>query len=79
MPESDGVWVRRKSRAVGDAHTCSPPSRQEAFASPGDLWRCGCGRLWQVIDGAGRPGDAQHSTWRPAPWWRRLTHGAGYS
>ena len=78
-------WVRRRQAG----HVCFPPehetSRGEAAGRIGDLWRCGCGKLWrvgpacQVCDSMGpRPHLGTHVVgqgWWPARWWQRMARG----
>jgi hypothetical protein len=84
-PPSSGEWVRRR-RDVAPVHECpvpmatlgDPPLVTPPFpdGDPGDLWRCGCGRLWRVVEAIpgrfNRPAGRWSLRWGPAPWWVRL-------
>lgn len=49
---TDSGWIRHDEPA---RHVCQPPRNpapgmpQDAVGEIGALWRCGCGRLWQVV------------------------------
>lgn len=84
----------RERHVVSDDRVIGPlPDRLvavgEVTGSLGDLWRCECGTLWQVVDactGTTRPCDGDHGgqhevtpsrKWKPAGWWLRWRHRAG--
>lgn len=57
---------------VGAAGVTAPGATRVKFGNrpdgdPGDLWRCGCGRLWRV----GRGYGDDPAAWRVASWWTR--------
>lgn len=62
-------WVRR----TPTVHACEPPTVGNYTPRPdgqlGDLWRCECGRLWQIWV-AGDFG----LTWLAAGWWERFRY-----
>lgn len=76
-PRLSGEWVRHGSLR----HSCQPPTvgadrvvpgtlleAKTPDGQPGDLWRCGCGRLWEIAVYPWRP------AWRPASRWQRIKH-----
>lgn len=67
-------WVHRAAPAVAP-HECAPPARGHArqlpIGNPGDLWRCGCGRLWS-LRAARRRGLLPGDHWARASLWQRL-------
>jgi hypothetical protein len=94
-PPTDTAWLEvqeiraRKSGWVRHAstppHVCAPPCRDVDSlpvpdGQPGDLWRCSCGRLWQISDDQvvrdHRPGRlmALLPAWQPASRWQRIHH-----
>lgn len=81
------TWVRRVPAAP--VHWCEPPRRlrpgqdprQPDFpwntpdGNPGDLWRCPCGRMWQIVlERWGLLPASPH--WIPATVWQRILYGA---
>jgi hypothetical protein len=79
------TWVRRVPPKP--VHRCEPPRRlrpgqdpdrldfpwNTPAGNPGDLWRCPCGRLWQVILDQWGVLPAL-PRWKPATLWQRITH-----
>jgi len=89
-----GGWVRLGGHPQ---HMCQPPRHRDPVERPpgllvppqnaagpvASLWRCPCGRLWQVVKkcpacrggGHGYPPRGMCSPgtdWAPATWWQRL-------
>lgn len=75
-----GTWVRRTGTEPTH-HECAGPYAEHV----GDLWRCGCGRLWRwaracdLCDtvGHGNPSGGQCTVgrmWRPATLGQRIRH-----
>ncbi len=72
-------WVRRRSD-----HRCQQPMREAIRrarpgdlggielvpdGAAGDLWRCGCGRLWEITDGLLVTYWCRASLWSRLTWW----------
>ncbi len=83
-----GQWVRRAP--TGPPHRCRMPTTYSqalrayvAAANDGDVWRCGCGRLWVCYirvpnqhyrGGMAEAGGTRTPTWRPAALWQHLRY-----
>jgi hypothetical protein len=93
VAEHAGVWLRRAP--TGAPHRCAPPEKKPArgsdlwrplpaLANAGDVWRCGCGRLWVCYirvpnahysgRGMAEAGGTRTPTWRRAGLWLRVRY-----
>jgi hypothetical protein len=75
MSGDDSGWVHRAAPVapVVAPHECDPPMdghprRPMPAGQPGDLWRCGCGRLWRHKDYR----YIDERRWVRASLWQRL-------
>lgn len=87
--ECPGMWLRRAP--TGPPHRCNTPTTYSdnlrayaAHASAGDVWRCGCGRLWVCYirvpnahysgRGMAEAGGTRTPTWRRGGLWLRVRY-----
>jgi hypothetical protein len=78
---------RSGSETADDAHTCAPPLRPPGTSypahridgRPGDVWRCGCGRVWEVRLVPHRVGTVDALAWSPAGAWSRVRLRLGFA
>ena len=70
----------------GPDHSCAPPLRPDTTtypahrvdARPGDVWRCGCGRTWEVRLVRGKVGTVDALAWEPAGAWSKVRLRLGF-
>jgi hypothetical protein len=82
-----GTWLRRYTPryAPGPLHRCEPPMRKDGpfmdlpDGEHGFLWRCDCGKLWEVCEYpyADRPDFKRIPRWRKPNLMTRIQYRRG--
>lgn len=72
-PVEAGRWLRRHTPhyAPGPLHRCEPPMKNDGRVADGEhgfLWRCDCGKLWEVN---AHPLSTDPAYTTPFPSWQR--------
>ena len=71
---------------AGPEHRCAPPLRPAGTSypahrvdgRPGDVWRCACGRTWEVRLVPQRVGTVDALAWEHAGTWSRIRLRLGF-
>lgn len=76
--EGQVIWVPplpAGGEKDGGKHSCAPPEDDGLILElEGTVWRCGCGKTWQVaMTQGGHEWKRERAVRR---WWRHVRHGA---